>query len=118
MRTQLTAMTTRKVSHQGCGRNRRWRAASGRFAGAPPLGALVTGAYWHSDTGAGSYAPRGRKLRLRAFRLPPGVTGPVWPLSLEAAAMHWHAKDPASCYSHLLGLALSITGLVTLLVES
>src|SRR3989442_11366284 len=32
--------------------------------------------------------------------------------------MHWHAKDPASCYSHFLGVVLSITGLVTLLVES
>src|SRR3989442_734123 len=32
--------------------------------------------------------------------------------------MHWQAKDPASCYSHLLGVALSITGLVTLLMES
>ncbi|TME71507.1 MAG: hemolysin III family protein [Chloroflexi bacterium] len=32
--------------------------------------------------------------------------------------MHWQAKDPASCYSHLLGVALSITGLVTLIVES
>jgi hemolysin III len=32
--------------------------------------------------------------------------------------MHWQAKDPASCYSHLLGVALSITGLVMLLVES
>src|SRR3989475_12360096 len=32
--------------------------------------------------------------------------------------MSWQAKDPASCYSHLLGVALSITGLVTLLVES
>ena len=32
--------------------------------------------------------------------------------------MHWQAKDPVSCYSHLLGVGLSITGLVTLLVES
>src|SRR2546430_8079243 len=32
--------------------------------------------------------------------------------------MHWQAKDPASCYSHFLGVVLSITGLVTLLVES
>ena len=32
--------------------------------------------------------------------------------------MHWRAKDPASCYSHFLGVVLSITGLVTLLVES
>src|SRR5882724_8250433 len=32
--------------------------------------------------------------------------------------MHCHAKDPASCYSHFLGVVLSITGLVTLLVES
>src|SRR5690349_6678717 len=43
MSAQLATMTTRKVSHQGCGRNRRWRPASGRFAGGPPLGALVTG---------------------------------------------------------------------------
>src|SRR2546425_8059218 len=32
--------------------------------------------------------------------------------------MHWRAKDPASCYSHFLGVVLSITGLATLLVES
>jgi hemolysin III len=32
--------------------------------------------------------------------------------------VRWQAKDPASCYSHLLGVALSIAGLVTLLVES
>jgi hemolysin III len=32
--------------------------------------------------------------------------------------MYWRAKDPVSCYSHLLGVALSITALVTLLVES
>ena len=32
--------------------------------------------------------------------------------------MRRQAKDPASCYSHLLGVALSIAGLVTLLVES
>ena len=32
--------------------------------------------------------------------------------------MSWPAKDPASCYSHALGVALSITGLMTLIVES
>jgi len=32
--------------------------------------------------------------------------------------MRWQAKDPASSYSHLLGVVLSITGLVTLVVES
>src|SRR2546425_10495102 len=32
--------------------------------------------------------------------------------------MHWRAKDPASCYSHFLGVVVSITGLVTLLVAS
>src|SRR2546427_4665384 len=32
--------------------------------------------------------------------------------------IHWHAKAPASCCSHFLGVVLSITGLVTLLVES
>src|SRR6266581_4815808 len=42
MSTQLVAMTTRTVSHQACGRSR-WRPSSGRFAGVPPLGALVTG---------------------------------------------------------------------------
>src|SRR5438093_6337907 len=38
----LVAMTTRTVSHQACGRSR-WRPSSERFAGVPPLGALVTG---------------------------------------------------------------------------
>src|SRR3989441_2925967 len=32
--------------------------------------------------------------------------------------MHWQTKEPVSCYSHLLGVGLSISGLVTLIVES
>src|SRR5205823_10694365 len=43
MSAQLATMATRKMTHQGCGRSRRWLASSGRFAGVPPLGALVTG---------------------------------------------------------------------------
>src|SRR6266481_9525047 len=56
--------------------------------------------------------------RFLAFRLSPGVIRPASSLPLEAVAMQCQAKDPASCYSHLLGVALSIAGLVTLLVES
>src|SRR5438445_2586363 len=40
MSAQFAARTTRKVSHQGCGR--RQRGPSGLFAGVAPLGALVT----------------------------------------------------------------------------
>jgi len=32
--------------------------------------------------------------------------------------MSWPAKDPASCYSHVLGVALSIPGPMTWIVES
>src|SRR2546428_2790471 len=32
--------------------------------------------------------------------------------------MHWHAKDPASCYRRFLGVVRLITGLGALLVES
>ena len=54
-----------------------------------------------------------------AFRLSPGVTRPASSLPLEKRlTMSWPAKDPASCYSHVLGVALSITGLMTLIVES
>src|SRR5439155_2578521 len=60
MSAKLTAMTTRKVSHQGCGRSRRWRPSAGRFAGVPPLGTLVTRQYWHSEGGAGNCAPSPR----------------------------------------------------------
>ena len=54
-----------------------------------------------------------------AFRLSPGVARPASSLPLEKRlTMSWPAKDPASCYSHVLGVALSITGLMTWIVES
>src|SRR5438094_589265 len=58
MSAQLATMATRKMTHQGCGRSRRWRPSSGRFAGVPPLGALVTGPILAQRCGCGNYVSR------------------------------------------------------------
>jgi len=74
---------------------------------------------WFNSTWAAWSGGGGKVSEREAFRLSPGVTRPAASLPLEKRlTMHWQAKDPASCYSHVLGVALSITGLMTLIVES